>query len=272
MIIHIPKHVMNQKPILLSLALNTAFLSTFVIINCSFYFENYARNQYILSITFLMSSLYHYSLLLFITFDRFLQVYMHLRYQSSKFNRHKTTICYFLFTLYVVATTSMLLIIGKRYRQNIWIRIVYMSFDAVIIIESVFVYTYLILKIKSSNRKVRCSTQKKYQLSIWFPLLIVLSFVLFYAVPSSIYFIQNYRFLPYASIIYNFYPLADFFVYTYFQKPIRKFMWKTWRNWIANIENSNKLFPMRRQIRNSIKQEDVYVLQVQGTLDNNTTL
>lgn len=140
--------------------------------------------------------------IIFLTLERFLQVYLNIRYNNCFFNRNKHRICFVLWSLMVVTAICVSLVVRVKAELTPYIVQINVNFLAVIhciILLTFFgVYIYLYTVVFIQRRKIIKQTNQdfyhhryhdsaKYTPKLFAPFLIVSCFILFLTLPAFLY-------------------------------------------------------------------------------------
>ena len=128
-----------------------------------------------------------YSAVLLITWDRFCQLYLHLKYQDSLIFKHKILLCLVVFCFYVVWLITAMILYGIKnqdLQQLLQIPRLYISttLHAIIVLSFGFVYTYILRKSLAFTSRNTARTKLWRRLTI--PAVIMGSFLLLEVLPE----------------------------------------------------------------------------------------
>lgn len=162
-----------------------------------------------------------YTVMFSLTLDRFLEIYLHLRYTNSFFVRHKLSICHASWTTMVIYFVTMS-ILSETIVLNVGLiktafRKILMTLSAFVLVTFTIVYGYIFYKIKTGRKR----HGQNRRLKIFVPFFIVLSFILFVAIPDVILVFKPSLKL-YARLFYRLNVVFDAFVYIFMQPVIRR--------------------------------------------------
>ena len=157
----------------------------------------------------------------FLTLDRFLQIFLHLGYLNSFYERHKERFCLCSwFTAVLYGITVCVLHASSIYTiDSIQIKWSFISliFSAVVVTEFIMVYTYIFIKLRKSSS----SRQHFRLLKDMRPFLIILTFVLFIFIPV-LYSRHEPGIGDYLKLIYRINFLSDALIHILLQPRIKR--------------------------------------------------
>lgn len=166
-----------------------------------------------------------YTVLFSLTMDRFLEIYLHLRYTNSIFVQHGQKICHASWTITIIyfVTISTLY---KTIELDVWLieitfAKIFMTLSTFVLVTFSIVYGYIFYKIRTARKRRGQHGRAK----IFVPFFIVLSFILFVAIPDTILVFKSSLNL-YALLFYRLNGVFDAFVYMFMHPVIRRMIHK----------------------------------------------
>ena len=187
------RHVFNQRSLLISLAgIEMTMAITLAISMILVITEQNTQILHYFTCLLVSANESFYCMMLVILVDRFLEVYLHLRYRMSYVFQYKIYFCiacwiFGLLTFCACIVTSQFICFPRIFNL-LWYQ-VYPVENVLILFLAIVVYGYLYLKWRQSRRRVACmiGTQLLHQRrQFHIPFLILASFVVFIAIPDFI--------------------------------------------------------------------------------------
>ena len=176
----------KRNAILINISLADALFAVLWLTQIASGWAKFNMIKYISVLKVSTSIILYYSLCL-LSSDRFLEVYMHLNYRNSIMYSQKILLCLLGWGSGVVVLITLLL---AQLNINSYLYSVYLVGDILVLVVSSPTYIYLYIRYRKSNRQMSKSRLKnvpgKRHHRFWIPCMIVLSFVLFFAVPDII--------------------------------------------------------------------------------------
>ena len=166
-----------------------------------------------------------YSSMILITTDRFLQIYLHMKYSQCCFSRCKLYFCITPFLVYVVWLMASL----PLYQQNVMsfellvhVTSVYMSATFHVVICSVFVtvYAYIGKKLISTERPNNGRSRSNLQ-KITIPCIIVVTFFLLQTVPDVCIFTDVAHYGGWTMFLFRLDSLSNGIIYVALEPTIK---------------------------------------------------
>ena len=161
-----------------------------------------------------------------LTLERFLQVYLHLRYINFWINKQKTKMCLISWSV-SVGSTVILIILHKTNYLKIQdameiASLLVVCLSVAISIQMLFVYSYLYKKYRDSHTKennIGTPTKDKAQQLLYFSL----SFCQFFFLISSwfIIFPKHHQWSSYTCLSFGFNVICDSLIYVFLQPAIK---------------------------------------------------
>lgn len=159
-----------------------------------------------------------------LTLQRFLEVFLHMSYRNSWFNRHKENLCVVSWLICIFVSVSAI----TAYKMNVIDSahvtrvggIVSMAFTSVVVIEFFIVYGYIFQKF----RMMRCAdrsnryggrhivARKKRKRQLYIPFFIVATFIMFISIPDFVIVFSGV-YSNYLNLLYYLNVIADALVY-----------------------------------------------------------
>ena len=165
-----------------------------------------------------------YLSILYITIDRFFQLFLHLRYNRSFLKKHKLTLCLFsllLYLLWLVVTVPMFYKGLVSFELLIQITSLYISacFHLFISVIFVTVYSYIAHKLSKSNKTGRRKSKWK---KLLVPFIIVTTFILFETVPDCFIFFGSAHYGSWTIVLFRVDALSNALVYIFLQPRVKQ--------------------------------------------------
>jgi len=186
-----------------------------------------------------------------LTLERFLEVYLHLKYYISWFNKHRIKLCLLSWLAMVVYALAMLIAFtsyGVDEKSFLTVYSVYRyTFQALILLLFLVVYSYLYTKFKKmlflpgggrhgGLRIVRQAQQN----SVFVPFFMVLSFILFVTVPTFMY-LESSKPHAWKFILNRLHFLTDGLLYMVLEPKIRQSVVEMVPCWCKRSNSSQKV-------------------------------
>ena len=174
-----------------------------------------------------------YGTMVLLTSERFLEVYLHMRYYNSCFNKHKLMLALSLWLMFVIWSIGSTTALALKVPMNsiaVWISINFsLAAHFVIIIQFLIVYAYVYKKMREHKKSTLLTTQNCQPTTtvasrrrVFIPFFIVLTFIIFDTVPDLFIIFAG---MAYSSWILLLFRLDTFFnavIYLFLQPRIKK--------------------------------------------------
>ena len=174
-----------------------------------------------------------YSIMVALTLERFLEVYLNIHYKNSLFEKNKEWICITswclglgIFVYLSIYYHSVQFDIRLNKSVN---RIVQLSLSFVVITEFCFVYGYIFVKLRNGRQRTESRATRTRNQRIFVPFFVVLSYIFFVAVPDFILVFYNIL-EKYAILFYRINVIFDALIYLFMQPTLRRKLFKKTRN------------------------------------------
>ena len=185
--------------------------------------------------------------LVYILINKFLQVYLHLRYPLYvTIGRTKCLISTTWCVAIGVCAVCMVYMVTRAQYQNIALIYIYLAIDLCLILFACYIYSYIFLKYKNTRRPPACPSRSQYRHRNIFVIfyqsrftvsaLLILSYIVFTTIPdiiSCIYRFNNKTFKDEKWIVtvvclisYTTSDIVDSWVYIFVHAPVRKLLRK----------------------------------------------
>lgn len=171
-----------------------------------------------------------YLAIVYITFDRFFQLFLHLRYNRSALRKHKLTFCMLSLFIYLVwLAVTIPLFHGRLVSFKLLINItsLYMSacFHILIALMFVAVYSYIAYKLFKSKDGARIDIKKKEKpkfRKLAVPIIIVTAFILFQTVPDCFIFFGSAHYGSWTIFLFRIDALMNALIYIFLQPRVKQ--------------------------------------------------
>ena len=174
-----------------------------------------------------------YLAILYITFDRFFQLFLHLRYERSFLRKHKLTFCMLSLLIYIVWLVVTIPLFHERlvsFEVLIQITSLYVSacFHVLIALMFITVYSYIAYKLSHSKNGGGISsvdTKKKRKSKVRklaVPIIIVTAFILFQTVPDCFIFFGSAHYGSWTIFLFRIDALMNALIYIFLQPRVKQ--------------------------------------------------
>jgi hypothetical protein len=164
-------------------------------------------------------------LMIMLTLERFLVIFLHLRYKNSLFERYKITLSMLSWVVFIILTTVTVILYKVYNYGNFYNNLIRTEYHLlghfIVIVVFAGCYGYIYIKLK----KLRLSQNAVYENRKWkifVPFIIVLSFLIFRGITEIVTVFHLKKLQLYIVFIYNLDFTMNGIAYVFLQPTLRK--------------------------------------------------
>ena len=202
----------NQKIFLMNLSLSEFFLCVLAAMDrILIFFEESTIRHYLMIINYTVAPLNLFMVMMFLTVDRFFEIYLSIRYPLYWSKKHSTYAMIITWFLSVVSGAVFLYL--PQTEEHLWrlfYLYIYPTCDFIFVITSAVTYGYILRKININKRREKVQSyclnnsshqsfvarnnirkkcrQKQRRSRLFVPSLIMITFILFIVLPDQVHF------------------------------------------------------------------------------------
>jgi len=163
-----------------------------------------------------------YGMMVLLTLERFLEVYLHMLYYESFFNKKKFYLALLLWLLFLAWTIGSVtaLYMGIPLEKIVFVISVHFSLAAhsIIIVQFLLVYAYVYVKILLFKNGENSASRRK----IFIPFFIVLTFIFFDTVPDLFIIFAGKKYSSWILLLFRLDTLFNAIIYMFLQPVVKQ--------------------------------------------------
>lgn len=203
-----------------------------------------------------------YGSMILLTTERFLEVYLHMKYQNYCFNQHKLKYAvslWILFIIWLAATIPLLSMAANREEMGFLLvdwtsKRLFVGFHFLIVIQFLFVYTYIYVKIKTTKCIHQFVQRRHNRKKLFIPFFIVVTFIFFDTVPDMYIVFGDEKYESWVLLLFRIDTLFNAVIYLFLQPRVKKRLSRHFREsrMVTKMENVSMVLsgdkrPQRKQ-------------------------